>query len=86
MSVEEGPDAPEEAPVAKPILRVVKGDLDAEELAALVAVISVRNAAAANAAAATKPRERSAWGHPSRMVRRPLQVGPGAWRQSALGR
>lgn len=76
----------EGAPVAKPILRVVKGDLAPEELAALVAVISVRNAAAANAATRQKPKVRSAWGHPARMARKPLQVGPGAWRQSALGR
>lgn len=74
-----------EAPVAKPILRVVKGDLSPEELAALVAVISVRNAAAAHAAARTKPKVRSAWGHPANMARTPHRFGPGAWRQSALG-
>ena len=72
-------------PVAKPILRVVKGDLTPEELAALVAVISVRNAAAANAAARTRPRVRSEWGHPARMARKPLRHGPGAWRQSSFG-
>jgi len=72
-------------PEAKPILRVVKGDLTSEELAALVAVISVRNAAAANAAARTRPRVRSAWGHPASMARKPHRFGPGAWRQSALG-
>lgn len=77
---------PQEAPVAKPILRVVKGDLTPEELAALVAVISVRNAAAANAASRSTPKIRSAWGHPAAMARKPHQVGPGAWRQSALGR
>ena len=84
MSTEDS--AVEEAPVAKPILRVVKGDLTTEELAALVAVISVRNAAAAHAAARTQPKVRSAWGHPVSMARKPHRVGPGAWRQSALGR
>ena len=77
---------PQDSPVAKPILRVVKGDLTPAELAALVAVIAVRNAAAANAAARVKPKIRSAWGHPVAMARKPHQVGPGAWRQSALGR
>lgn len=81
MSSEETPDVP----VAKPILRVVKGDLSPEELAALVAVISVRNAVAANAAARPKPKVRSAWGHPASMARKTHRVGPGAWRQSALG-
>jgi hypothetical protein len=75
-----------EAPVAKPILRVVKGDLTPEELAALVAVISVRNAAAANAAARTAPRVRSAWGHPASLARTPHRHGPGVWRRSVLGR
>ena len=68
--------------VAQPILRVVKGDLTPEELAALVAVISVRNSAAAR----TNPEALSAWGHPAAKARKPHQVGPGAWRQSALGR
>ena len=78
---------PQEAPVAKPILRVAKGDLTPEELAALVAVIAVRNAAAANAAEQrSTPKIRSAWGHPAAMARKPHHVGPGAWRQSALGR
>ena len=38
------------APV-QPVLRVVRGDLTPEELAALVAVVAARNAAVANAAA-----------------------------------
>jgi hypothetical protein len=80
------PEETPEAPAAKPILRVVKGDLTAEELAALVAVIAVRNAAAANAATGTKPKTRPAWGHPATMTRTPHRHGPGAWRQSALTR
>lgn len=69
-----------------PILRVVKGDLTTEELAALVAVVAARNAAAANAAAATKPKLRSEWAHPSRQVRAAHQYGPDQWRRSAFGR
>jgi sarcosine oxidase gamma subunit len=69
----------------KPVLRVVKGDLTAEELAALVAVIAARNAAAAHAAARASKRPRSEWGHPSRLVRQPHHFGPDQWRRSAWG-
>ena len=81
---DEVPDAVE-APAAKPVLRVVKGDLTAEELAALVAVIAARNAAAAHAAARTKPRARSEWGHPAHLARKPHRVGPDQWRRSTFG-
>ncbi|KQO42255.1 hypothetical protein ASF37_12000 [Aeromicrobium sp. Leaf289] len=65
------------------MLRVVRGDLSPEELAALVAVVAARNAAAANAAAGAKPAPRSEWGHPVRAHRTPHRVGPDAWRRSA---
>jgi hypothetical protein len=74
-----------ESETHKPILRVVKGDLTPEELAALVAVVAARNAAAAHAAALTKPKARSQWGHPARMVRGAHQVGPNQWHRSAYG-
>lgn len=64
-----------------PLLRVVKGDLTAEELAALVAVIAARAVGGAPA----KPQPRSEWGHPARLVRTPLRPGPDAWRRSAWG-
>ncbi|MBM9462555.1 acyl-CoA carboxylase subunit epsilon [Aeromicrobium sp. YIM 150415] len=67
----------------RPVLRVVKGDLTEEELAALVAVVSVRNAAAAHAAARRPRRVRSEWGHPARQHRTALRVGPGQWRASS---
>jgi hypothetical protein len=75
----------DETPMHRPILRVVKGDLTPEELAALVAVVAARNAAAARAAGRTKPKLRSQWGHPDRMVRAPHRVGPDQWRRSAFG-
>ncbi len=75
----------EESSVAKPVLRVVKGDLTPEELAALVAVVAARNAAAAHAAARTKKAPRSQWGHPTRVARAPHRFGPGQWRSSAFG-
>ena len=76
----------DEQPTHKPVLRVVKGDLTPEELAALVAVVAARNAAAAIAAARTEPAQRSEWGHPARQVRAPHVVGPDQWRRSAFGR
>ena len=81
-----GSEATEGAPSGhKPILRVVKGDLTPEELAALVAVVAARNAAAAHAAARAKPKVRSQWGHPARMARAPHRVGPDLWHRSAYG-
>lgn len=76
-----------EVPAAKPVLRVVKGDLTPEELAALVAVVAARNAAAANAAAreAGRQRVRSEWGHPARAVRGTHRHGADQWRRSAWG-
>ncbi len=72
-----------EALPPRPVLRVVKGDLTSEELAALVAVIAARNAAAASAAARVAKRPRSEWGHPARLVRRAHRFGPDQWRRSA---
>ena len=80
-----GGSAATEGATHKPILRVVKGDLTPEELAALVAVVAARNAAAAHAAARAKPKVRSQWGHPARMARAPHQVGPDLWHRSAYG-
>lgn len=77
---------PVEGTSHQPVLRVVKGDLTPEELAALVAVVAARNAAAAHAAARTTAVQRSEWGHPARQVRAPLAVGPDQWRRSAFGR
>ncbi|RLV54734.1 acyl-CoA carboxylase subunit epsilon [Aeromicrobium phragmitis] len=73
----------EETTPAKPVLRVVRGDLTEEELAALVAVVAARNAAAAHAADRRPARVRSEWGHPARQHRTPLRVGLGQWRRSA---
>ena len=70
---------------AKPVLRVVKGDLTAEELGALVAVIAARNAAAAHAAARARPLLSSEWGHPAGLARKPVRLGPDQWRRSTFG-
>ena len=63
-------------------LRVVKGEPTPEELAALVAVVSAKVAAAGE----TKPTRPSNWAAYWRSVRRPLPTGPGAWRASGLPR
>ncbi|GAA0959186.1 acyl-CoA carboxylase subunit epsilon [Actinocorallia libanotica] len=64
----------------RPFLQVVKGDATPEEIAALVAVLSARP----SGAAAPEARRPSAWTDRSRLARRPLRSGPGAWRASAL--
>jgi hypothetical protein len=64
---------------ARPVLRVVRGEPDDAELAALIAVVSARASAPASAA---EP-EPNAWTDRTRLVRYPLPHGPGAWRASA---
>jgi hypothetical protein len=71
----------DDRPAGEPVLRVIRGDATPEEIAALVAVLMSR--AAASAPEAPSP-ARSAWSDRSRLVRRPLHPGPGAWRRSAL--
>ncbi len=61
------------------LLRVVKGDLTEEELAALIAVVAAQSAAGTPA----KKPLRSEWGHPARAVRGTHRPGPDAWRRSA---
>jgi hypothetical protein len=68
---------------ARPLLRVVRGDPDDAELAALTAVVA---AASTKHAPPTKPPRRSWWGDKAAGVRRPMQHGEGAWRASALPR
>jgi len=67
------------------VLRVIRGDASAEEIAAILAVLAVRRdaaTAAASSAAATAPgRFRSAWTDRSRQLGAPLSPGPGHWRR-----
>lgn len=73
----------------QPLLRVVRGDPTADELAALVAVLAARAAGlAARAAgpAAAAHGSRTAWNDPARRMREPLHPRPGGWRGSALPR
>ncbi len=69
-------------PSGPPLLRVVRGDATPEEIAALVAVLLARSAdAGAPGQARSVP---GLWADRSRLLRRPLSPGPGAWRRSAL--
>ena len=64
---------------ARPLLRVVHGELTPEELAALLAVLSARNPSGGPTQAAI----RSAWSDPAGLVRQPLVPGPGQWTRSS---
>jgi hypothetical protein len=64
------------------LFRVIKGDPTPEELAALTVVL----AAAASDGDEPSPKPRDLWSNPADRLRRPLEVGPGAWRASALPR
>ena len=64
----------------RPLLRVVKGEPTAEELAALTVVV----AAMSQRRTRRRPTPVGAWASRADVVRAPLQPGPGAWR--AAGR
>ena len=69
---------------AEPLLRVVRGNPDDAELAALTTVIAGL-AGAAPAEPAEQPR-RSLWADPAHRLGTPPRPGPGGWRASALPR
>ncbi len=73
----------DDQPLSQPLLRVVRGDATPEEIAALVAVLMARSA---DTEAPGPPRsgQKNAWSDRSRLLRRPLSPGPGAWRRSGL--
>jgi hypothetical protein len=65
------------------LFRVVRGEPDDAELAALTALLA---AAASSPPAAGPDGPRSVWNDRHTMVRRPLHPGPGAWRTSTWPR
>jgi hypothetical protein len=65
-----------------PLLRVVRGDPEPAELAALLAVVSAKAAATADPADPAP----SGWSDPARRLRPVPAAGPGAWRRSATPR
>jgi Acyl-CoA carboxylase epsilon subunit len=66
----------------RPVLRVVRGEPDDDELAALVTVV----AALAGRSAVRPAPARSPWRDRGRNIRPPIGPGPGAWRASGLPR
>ncbi|SEO69929.1 acyl-CoA carboxylase epsilon subunit [Trujillonella endophytica] len=59
----------------RPLLRVVRGEPSAEELAALAVVV----AALSQRRSRRRPVPVGAWGSPVHGHRRPLLTGPGGW-------
>jgi len=68
----------------RPLLRVVRGNPDDAELAALTAVVA--GLAGTGPAEPTQQRRRSLWADPAHRLGTPVRPGPGAWRASALPR
>jgi hypothetical protein len=66
----------------RPLLRIVRGTPDDEELAAVAAVVA--GLAAAGEPDQDTPAPPSRWADRASMVRRPLPTGPGAWRASVF--
>jgi hypothetical protein len=66
----------------RPLVRVVSGNPDPAELAALIAVVAAR----AQEDASVSPEAESVWSAKSRQVRPSLRPGPNAWRTSTWPR
>jgi len=67
------------APGAEALVRVVRGDPTAAELAALLVALAAR----ATAAPPAVPARAGGWGAPGASLRGPLRPGPGAWAAAA---
>jgi hypothetical protein len=65
----------------RPTLRIIRGNATAEEIAALLAVVTARSVAVAEA-----KRPTAAWSDRAALLRRPPWPGRGAWRASAGSR
>ena len=74
------PEPAPDAPLAPPQLRVVRGEPDAEQLAALLAVVAATGGGEEPAA----PPARGRWADPAAFSREVGRPGPGGWR--AAGR
>jgi hypothetical protein len=73
-----------EIPVPEPSLSVVRGNPSADQIAALVTVLSVLSARRGPAGPpGAGEAKRSEWSARYRLLRAPLHRGPGGWRASA---
>jgi hypothetical protein len=77
-----GPGAGRDGPAGAhgPVLRVIRGDATAEEIAAVVAALAAR---AAGRGPVAPPRRGPAWADRAAMLRGPVWPGPDGWRASA---
>ena len=75
----------DEAP-ARPTLRIVRGEPDAAEIAALTAVLAAAGGGDSADGEAPEPTPRSGWARHVDLVRGPVHPGPGGWRASARPR
>ena len=76
MSKHAAPEVEDE----RPVLRIVRGNPTAQEVAALTVVLA---SAAAGAEPDSGPqRVAGGWGDPALRLRRTVHPGPGAWRAS----
>lgn len=71
-------------PDQPPVLAIVRGNPSAEQIAAVVTVLSARPAQAGRTS--TAETARYGWSARSRLLREPMARGPGGWRASALPR
>ena len=69
----------ENAGTVQPVLRVVRGEPTAEEIAVLTALMS----AAGGSDEPPAPPQRGRWNDPAARFGRQLYVGPGGWRAAA---
>lgn len=76
----------EDTESASAVLKVVRGEPSAEELATLVAVIASQAAEAAAAGEPAATPKVSGWTERSRYMRAPGRPFPGGWRSSMLPR
>ena len=67
---------------SRPLLRVVHGNPDDAELAALTAVVA--GLASTGSAEPSQHPRRSLWADPAHRLGTPPRPGPGGWRASAL--
>ncbi len=67
----------------RPVLRVVRGEPTAEELAVVTALVTARGSAGAGDDGRTERRGR--WNDPAARVRRYWRPGPGGWQAAGRG-
>lgn len=74
---------PDQEPT-RPLLRVVRGNPDDAELAAVTTVLAAAASGGPADEQGSPERQRSRWADPAARLRPPPRPGPGAWRASAL--